>query len=65
MLEQQPQPVQFPPEGGDRYKVRTGDSWDSVAAANNLTAWGLISSTSRSFEMRRIFRPSAVWSIGC
>ena len=43
MLEQPPnQPVQFPPQGGDRYKVQTGDSWDSIAAANNLTTWALI-----------------------
>ncbi len=43
MLEQQPHgAITFPPTGGDRYKVRTGDSWDSIAAANNLTTWGLI-----------------------
>ncbi|MEO8027815.1 MAG: hypothetical protein ABI823_15130 [Bryobacteraceae bacterium] len=43
MLEQKPlQLVTFPPEGGDRYKVRTGDSWDSVAHANDLDTWALI-----------------------
>jgi len=43
MLEQKPlQAVSFPPKGGDGYKVRTGDSWDSVAKANDLDTWALI-----------------------
>src|SRR5262245_53064934 len=43
MLEEKPKGVvSFPPEGGDRYRVRTGDSWDSVAKANSLSTWGLI-----------------------
>lgn len=43
MLEQRPtQPVTFPPRDGDRYKVRTGDSWGSIAKANDLDTWALI-----------------------
>jgi hypothetical protein len=43
MLEQKPLlPVVFPPQGGDRYKVRTGDSWDSIARSNQLDTWALI-----------------------
>ena len=43
MLEQRPvQPVTFPPQGGARYKVRTGDSWESIARAHNLDTWALI-----------------------
>ena len=43
MLEERPAgAVTFPPTGGDRYRVRTDDTWDSIAAANGLTTWGLI-----------------------
>ena len=43
MLETQPtQPVHFPPDAGTAYRVRTGDSWESVARAHGLTAWALI-----------------------
>lgn len=43
MLEQKPvQAVVFPPKDGDRYKVKTGDSWESVARANSLDTWALI-----------------------
>ena len=43
MLEEKPVGiVTFPPSSGDRYKVRKGDSWDSVAKANSLSTWGLI-----------------------
>ena len=43
MLEEKPlQVVKFPPESGDRYKVKTGDSWTSVAQANGLDTWALI-----------------------
>lgn len=43
MLETRPtQTVHFPPDSGTAYRVRTGDSWESVARANGLTAWALI-----------------------
>jgi hypothetical protein len=43
MLEQRPtRPVTFPPQGGDRYKVKTGDNWESIAKANGLETWALI-----------------------
>jgi hypothetical protein len=43
MLESRPsQPVVFPPTGGTQYRVRTGDSWDSIARANGLDTWALI-----------------------
>ena len=43
MLEQQPtQAVTFPPADGDRYRVKTGDSWGSIAKANDLDTWSLI-----------------------
>jgi hypothetical protein len=43
MLEQRPSStVVFPPRGGDRYRVRTGDSWESIARAHNLDTWALI-----------------------
>jgi hypothetical protein len=43
MLETQPlQPVVFPPDGGIRYRVRTGDSWESIARANGIDTWALI-----------------------
>jgi hypothetical protein len=43
MLESKPsQPVVFPPTGGTRYRVSTGDSWDSIARANGLDTWVLI-----------------------
>lgn len=43
MLEQKPTgAVSWPPRDGDRYKVRTGDSWGSIAKANDLDTWALI-----------------------
>lgn len=43
MLEQRPvQPVSFPPQGGRQYKVKTGDSWDSIARAHSVSTWALI-----------------------
>lgn len=43
MLETRPtQTVVFPPVGGAAYRVRTGDSWESVARANGSSAWALI-----------------------
>jgi LysM repeat protein len=51
MLEQKPvQAVVFPPKDGDRYKVKTGDSWESVARANSLDAWALIEFNFRFFS---------------
>lgn len=43
MLEERPSgPILFPPQGGDRYHVRTGDTWESIASANGLSTWALI-----------------------
>lgn len=43
MLEEKPiGMVKFPPTGGEPYRVRTGDSWESVARANSLSTWALI-----------------------
>ena len=43
MLEKQPTgTVVFPPQGGDRYRVRTGDSWASVATEHGVDTWALI-----------------------
>ncbi len=43
MLEERPiGPVSFPPAGGDQYHVQTHDTWESIAAANGLSTWGLI-----------------------
>jgi len=43
MLEEKPSsPISFPPQGGDRYHVRTGDTWESIAKANRLSTWALI-----------------------
>ena len=43
MLEERPSGVvSFPPAGGDRYRVQTGDSWETIAVANGLSTWGLI-----------------------
>ena len=43
MLESRPSlPVVFPPIGGASYRVRTGDSWETIARANGLDTWALI-----------------------
>ena len=43
MLESQPNTnMTFPPSASIPYRVKTGDSWDSVAQAHKLTAWQLI-----------------------
>jgi hypothetical protein len=43
MLESKPsQSEVFPPTFGTQYKVRTGDSWKSIAKANGLGTWTLI-----------------------
>ncbi len=35
-------PVVFPPTGGTLYKVKTGDTWASIASAHSLDPWWLI-----------------------
>jgi hypothetical protein len=39
---QSPLPETFKPANGKPYKVKDGDSWDSVAKANGLKVWDLI-----------------------
>jgi len=43
MLAEKPSgPISFPPQGGERYHVKTGDSWESIARVNGLSMWALI-----------------------
>src|SRR5262245_27038243 len=45
ILEEKPtyvSPIEFPPDGGAPYKVRSGENWTSIATRFGLSAWNLI-----------------------
>jgi hypothetical protein len=37
-----PLAMSFPPSDGKKYKVQTGDDWDTIAAKAGIPTWGLI-----------------------
>jgi hypothetical protein len=60
MLEEKPNGIiTFPPTGGDRYRVQTGDTWDSIAKANSLSVWGLIEFNFPVVKAERDFQKKA------